>query len=469
MLRAFCINFQETMKLQLYDTYERKLRDFEPINPSEVGVYACGPTVYNYAHIGNLRTYLFEDILRRVLELNGYNVKHVVNITDVGHLVSDADSGEDKMEAGSRRTGMTAWEIADLYTQAFKADIAALNVLEPSIWCRATDHIKEQIADIQKIEAKGLTYQTSDGVYFDTAKQDGYGYLARLDVEGLRSGARVDIGEKRNPTDFALWKFSPEDEKRQMEWESPWGIGFPGWHIECSAMSTKYLGPLFDIHCGGKDHIPVHHTNEIAQSEACYGTRLSNYWLHGYFLQTGSEKMAKSSGEFLRMQSLIDRGYDPIAFRFLCLSAHYRSDLNFSWDSLDGAVTALERLRAAFFACDEGGQPDADLVERFTACVNEDLNTSKALAVVWEAVRSDLDSATKRATLTVFDSVLGLDLAGWAPKAAQVPQEVLDLVQARAEARREKRWADADSLRDQVTELGFVIKDTPDGATVERL
>ena len=244
------------MKLQLYDTYERKLRDFEPINPSEVGVYACGPTVYNYAHIGNLRTYVFEDILRRVLELNGYNVKHVVNITDVGHLVSDADSGEDKMEAGSRRTGMTAWEIADLYTQAFKADIAALNVLEPSIWCRATDHIKEQIADIQKIEAKGLTYQTSDGVYFDTAKQDGYGYLARLDVEGLRSGARVDIGEKRNPTDFALWKFSPEDEKRQMEWESPWGIGFPGWHIECSAMSTKYLGPLFDIHCGGKDHIP---------------------------------------------------------------------------------------------------------------------------------------------------------------------------------------------------------------------
>ena len=303
------------MKLHLYDTYERKLREFEPINPPEVGVYACGPTVYNYAHIGNLRTYLFEDILRRVLELNGYNVKHVVNITDVGHLVSDADSGEDKMEAGSRRTGMTTWEIADLYTQAFKADIAALNVLEPSVWCRATDHIKEQIADIQKIEAKGLTYQTSDGVYFDTAKQDGYGYLARLDVEGLRSGARVDIGEKRNPTDFALWKFSPKDEQRQMEWESPWGTGFPGWHIECSAMSTKYLVSLFDIHCGGKDHIPVHHTNEIAQSEACYGTRLSNIGF-GYFLQTGSEKMAKSSGEFLRMQSLIDRGYDPIAFNF---------------------------------------------------------------------------------------------------------------------------------------------------------
>ena len=253
-----------------------------------------------------------------------------------------------------------------------------------------------------------------------------------------------------------------------MEWESPWGIGFPGWHIECSAMSTKYLGPLFDIHCGGKDHIPVHHTNEIAQSEACYGTRLSNYWLHGYFLQTGSEKMAKSSGEFLRMQSLIDRGYDPIAFRFLCLSAHYRSDLNFSWDSLDVAVTALERLRAAFFACDEGGQPDADLVERFTACVNEDLNTSKALAVVWEAVRSDLDSATKRATLAVFDSVLGLDLPDGRLKLRKCRKRFW--IWCKRAPRRAVRSAGLMlTSADQVTELGFVIKDTPDGATVERL
>jgi cysteinyl-tRNA synthetase len=454
------------MKLRLYDTYERALRDFEPISAPDVGLYACGPTVYNYAHIGNLRTYVFEDVLRRVLELNGYTVRHVINITDVGHLVSDADSGEDKMEAGSRRTGKSAWDIAEEYTQAFQADIAELNILEPTVWCRATDHISEQIADIERIEAKGLAYTTSDGVYFDTVKQSGYGYLARLDVEGLRSGARVDVGEKRSATDFALWKFSPKDEQRQMEWESPWGVGFPGWHIECSAMSAKYLGPLFDIHCGGKDHIPVHHSNEIAQAEACYGTRLSNYWLHGYFLQTDSSKMAKSSGEFLRMQSLIDKGYDPLAYRYLCLTAHYRSDLNFTWDSLDGAVTALERLRTAFFAWDKGGNADQPFVDRFTECVNDDLNSCKALAVMWELVRSDLDGASKRASIVLFDLVLGLELETWAPPEVLVPDAVASLVEQRGLARREKRWADADALRDEVDALGFTIEDTGGGAVV---
>ena len=456
------------MTLQLYDTYARALRDFEPINPAEVGLYACGPTVYNYAHIGNLRTYVFEDVLRRVLEFNGYKVKHVVNITDVGHLVSDADSGEDKMESGSRRTGKTAWEIAELYTEAFKRDIAALNILEPDIWCRATDHIAEQIADIQKIEAKGMTYRTSDGIYFDTSQQSSYGYLARLDIEGLQAGARVDTGEKRNPTDFALWKFSPSGEQRQMEWDSPWGVGFPGWHIECSAMSTKYLGPLFDIHCGGKDHIPVHHSNEIAQSEACYGTRLSNYWLHGYFLQTDSAKMAKSSGDFLRMQSLIDRGYDPLAYRYLCLTAHYRSDLNFTWESLDGAVTALERLRNSLYSWDQGGDIDSSYSERFTACVNDDLNTSQALAIMWELVKSDLPPSTKRATLLNFDAVFGLNLAQWKPRQEDIPGDVLELVEARSLARKEKRWADADALRDQVDALGYTIEDTPDGASVHK-
>lgn len=455
------------MTLKLYDTYARSLRDFEPIEPGKVGLYACGPTVYNYAHIGNLRTYVFEDVLRRVLEFNGYDVRHVVNITDVGHLVSDADAGEDKMEAGSRRTGKSAWDIAELYTVAFKEDIAALHILEPHVWCRATDHIAEQIADIQRIEAKGLTYRTSDGIYFDTAKQPDYGYLARLDIEGLRSGARVDIGEKRNPTDFALWKFSPQGEQRQMEWDSPWGVGFPGWHIECSAMSAKYLGPLFDIHCGGKDHIPVHHSNEIAQAEACFGTRLSNYWLHGYFLQTESAKMAKSSGDFLRMQSLLDRGYDPIAYRYLCLTAHYRSDLNFTWDALDGAVTALERLRNAYHALDGEGTADPDFTAQFTACINEDLNTSKALAVVWQVVRSKLDDATKRATLAHFDSVLGFNLAQWTPAAVTVPDEVQALVEQRSAARAEKRFADADALRDQIDALGYVIEDTPDGAVVQ--
>ena len=454
------------MKLRLYDTYERKLRDFEPIDSPSVGLYACGPTVYNYAHIGNLRTYVFEDVLRRVLELNGYAVNHVVNITDVGHLVSDADSGEDKMEAGSRRTGKTAWEIAELYTQAFKQDIACLNILEPNLWCRATDHIGEQIEDIQRIEAKGLTYQTSDGVYFDTSKQPGYGYLARLDIEGLQAGARVDTGEKRNSTDFALWKFSAAGEQRQMEWDSPWGVGFPGWHIECSAMSAKYLGPWFDIHCGGKDHITVHHSNEIAQAEACYGTRLSNYWLHGYFLQTDAAKMAKSSGDFLRMQSLIDKGYDPLAYRYLCLTAHYRSDLNFTWDSLDAAVSALGRLHNAFHSWDEGGEVDPTLQRRFTDCVNDDLNTSRALAVVWELVKSDHPSSVKKATLAGFDSVLGLSLRDWKPTQHDVPEQVSELVAQRDTARREKRWQDADVLRAQIDELGFIVDDTPTGAEV---
>ena len=454
------------MKLRLYDTYERALRDFEPIDAPRVGLYACGPTVYNYAHIGNLRTYLFEDVLRRVLELNGFDVKHVMNITDVGHLVSDADSGEDKMEAGARRTGKSAWEIAELYTIAFQHDIAALNILNPSIWCRATDHIAEQIADIERIEAQGLAYQTSDGVYFDTSKQPNYGYLARLDIQGLQAGARVDTGEKRNPTDFALWKFSTTGKQRQMEWESPWGVGFPGWHIECSAMSVKYLGPLFDIHCGGKDHIPVHHSNEIAQAQACYGTRLSNYWLHGYFLQTDSSKMAKSSGDFLRMQTLIDKGYDPIAYRYLCLTAHYRSDLNFTWESLDGAVAALGRLRTALYKCAHDGEPDPTFLERFVTCVNDDLNTARAMAVVWDLIKSDIASASKRATMLAFDHVLGLGLADWEPVNEVIPDEVMTLVAARENAREEKRWSDADSLRDQVESRGYIIDDTSSGAEV---
>ena len=244
-------------------------------------MYACGPTVYNYAHIGNLRTYLFEDVLRRVLEFNGFKVKHVMNITDVGHLVSDSDTGEDKMEVGSRRTGKSAWEIAGEFAQAFKDDLSQLNIIEPTIWCKATDHISEQIEMIRLIEAKGLAYRTSDGIYFDTSHSPDYGYLARLDVHGLQAGARVERGEKRNITDFALWKFSPPDQKRQMEWDSPWSVGFPGWHIECSAMSAKYLSDFFDIHCGGEDHIPVHHTNEIAQTEACHGTHLANFWMQG--------------------------------------------------------------------------------------------------------------------------------------------------------------------------------------------
>lgn len=455
------------MSLRLYDTYTRSLREFQPLREDYVGLYTCGPTVYNYAHIGNLRTYIFEDILRRTLEFNGYSVKHVMNITDVGHLVSDADTGEDKMEKGSRRTGKSAWEIAEFYSQAFREDLKRLNILEPHIWCRATEHIAEQIALIQCIEAKGYTYRLSDGIYFDTSKLPDYGYLARLDVEGLQAGARIDIGEKRHPTDFALWKFSPSGQKRQMEWDSPWGVGFPGWHIECSAMSAKYLGVFFDIHCGGEDHIPVHHTNEIAQTEACHGTRLANFWMHGYFLQVDEEKMSKSSGEFLRLQTLIDKGYDPLAYRLFCLSAHYRAKLNFTWESLDGAAISLERLRNQVYEWGEPGDVDTNYVHQFTEQVNDDLNMPRALAVTWEVARSDLPAPTRKATILYFDRVLGLGLSDWQPPKEEIPESILALVQQRQQARSEKRWAEADALRQQIAAAGYEVEDTPQGPRVK--
>ena len=454
------------MTIKLYDTYSRSLRDFAPLKPPEVTLYTCGPTVYDYAHIGNLRTYIFEDVLRRVLEYNGYPVRHVMNITDVGHLTSDADTGEDKMEKGARRTGKTAWEIAEFYTRAFQEDFQRLNILAPSIWCRATDHIPEQIAFIQCIEAGGYAYRTSDGIYFDTSKLDDYGYLGRLDLDGLQAGARVDLGEKRNITDFALWKFSPLDAQRQMEWDSPWGVGFPGWHIECSAMAVKYLGPFFDIHCGGEDHITVHHPNEIAQTEACYHTRLANFWMHGYFLQLNQVKMAKSRGDFLRIQTLLDRGLDPLAYRYFCLNAHYRSKLTFSWRGLESAVTALNRLRRAVYEMGEPGPPDPTAVSEFQARLNNDLNTSQALALTWDVVKSDLSPAQKKGTLLEFDRVLGLRLVEWRPTEEDIPQEIQDLVDRRQQARLAREWQTADQIRDHLFAPGYEIEDTADGPRV---
>jgi len=454
------------MNLKLYDTYTRSIREFQPLHPPEVGVYACGPTVYDYAHIGNLRTYIFEDILRRVLEFNGYRIKHVMNITDVGHLTSDADTGEDKMEKGSARTGKTAWEIAEYYAEAFMADMQALNIYQPAIWCKATEHIQDQIEVIRCIEAKGFTYRTSDGIYFDTSRLPDYGILGRLDIEGLQAGSRIEMGEKRNPTDFALWKFSPPDKQRQMEWDSPWGKGFPGWHIECSAMSAKYLGPFFDIHCGGEDHITVHHTNEIAQTEACYGTQLANFWMHGYFLQLDEAKMSKSSGEFLRIQSLVDRGYDPLAYRYFCMGAHYRAKLSFNWEGLDSAATALDRLRSMVYEWGEAGTVDENYMQQFSDQINDDLNMPRALAVTWDLARSSLPVPAKKATLLAFDQVLGLRLAEYKPKEEIIPQEILELVEQRTQARAEKRWADADALRAQVSDAGYEIEDTPKGPKV---
>lgn len=457
------------MKLQFFDTYARSIREFLPVAPPVVSMYSCGPTVYDYAHIGNLRTYIFEDVLRRTLEMAGYQVKHVMNITDVGHLTSDADTGEDKMEKGSRQVGKSAWEIAEIYTTAFKDDIHRLNILEPTVWCKATDHITEQIETIRCIEAKGFTYRTSDGVYFDTSKLDDYGHLGRLDVGGLQAGKRIDMGEKRNPTDFALWKFSPTDQKRQMEWDSPWGVGFPGWHIECTAMSAKYLGPLFDIHCGGEDHITVHHSNEIAQAEACYGTHLANYWMHGYFLQFDSAKMSKSTGEFLRLQVLIDRGYDPLAYRYFCLNAHYRSNLSFTWEGLDGAVSALDRLRSEVYRLGEPGEADEELLAGFKAQISDDLNMPRALAAMWSLLKSTLPNPVKKATALEFDRVLGLGLATWHPPVEEeVPEEILALVEQRQKARAEHRFQDADVIRRQVDDAGYRIEDTPQGPRVTK-
>jgi cysteinyl-tRNA synthetase len=458
------------LPLQLYDNYERALREFVPQVPGKVSFYSCGPTVYDFQHIGNMRTYLFTDGLKRVLKLNGYEVTHVMNITDVGHLTSDGDTGEDKMEKGSKRTGMSAWSIAELYTKVFFEDLEQLNVPRATIVCKATDHIPEQVAFIIDIEKKGYTYRTSDGIYFDTSKQPGYGYLGRLDVAGLQAGSRVDLGEKKNPTDYALWKFSSPEEKRQMEWDSPWGRGFPGWHIECSAMAQKYLGDFFDIHSGGEDHLTVHHVNEISQTQARAGTRLANFWMHGYFINLNDEKMSKSKGEFLTVKSLVDRGYDPLAYRFLCLGAHYRSQMNFTWDALDAAKSGFDRLRNAVFALGEAaGEPDAGYVERLMEKLNDDLNFPQALALLFELIRSDLPAAKKRATVLKFDEALGLRLAEFAPKVLDVPANVQAIAQARWAAKLSKNWGEADRLRVELSGLGWAMKDGKDAFTMEKL
>ncbi|MCG2690006.1 cysteine--tRNA ligase, partial [Candidatus Parcubacteria bacterium] len=334
--------------LKLFNTLTRQKENFKPLDKKgqEVGLYTCGPTVYNFAHIGNLRSYLFEDVLKRVLLYNGFKVKHIMNITDVGHLTSDADTGEDKLEKGAKRENKSVWEIAGFYTKTFKKDLELLNIKEPSKWIKATDTIKEQIALIALLESKGYTYSIGDGVYFDTSKLKNYGVLWGNEKEvALEAGKRIEMVKgKKNPTDFALWKLSPKNEKRQMEWLSPWGVGFPGWHTECVVMAQKELGSPFDIHCGGIDHIQVHHTNEIAQSQGTFGNNLANFWLHGEFLDLKGQKMAKSTGGFITLTTLIEKGFNPLAYRYLCLQAHYRTKLNFSFEALTSAQNGLNNL-----------------------------------------------------------------------------------------------------------------------------
>ena len=462
----------------LYNTSSRHKDEFAPQNPQQVTMYCCGPTVYNYAHIGNLRTYIFEDLLARTIRLH-YPLKHVMNVTDVGHLVSDQDDGEDKMEVGAAREGKSAWDIAKFYEEKFWADFDALNCTRPTVISRATQHIKEMITLVKTLEDKGYTYRTSDGIYYDTSKFDRYDALVgHARISGLQGGARVEMSdEKRNPTDFALWKFSPKDKKRQMEWDSPWGVGFPGWHIECSAMAMKYLGNTLDIHCGGIDHVTIHHTNEIAQSEAATGQKYVNYWVHGEFLILRSGKMSKSGGTFVTLATLKEKGYDPLAYRYLCLTAHYRTQLEFTFESLDSAAKSLENLRALSRGVLQQAQGKEDTggvcqtwKDKFASAMEDDLNAPKALAVVWEGIRSaEMTAAQKLAFLRFADSILALDLFKEKPQESlALPQEVQTLLEERARARAAKDYKKSDELRDAVARLGYVVKDTPQGQKAEK-
>ncbi len=469
------------MEIKLYNTLTRSKDTFIPLQAGKVGMYTCGPTVYNYAHIGNLRTYVFEDILRRALISFGFDVHHVMNVTDVGHLVSDGDDGEDKMALGASREGKTVWEIAGFYWQAFRNDLKRLNIIEPDVWCKATDHIGEQIDLVKKLEEKGFTYITKDGVYFDTAKFPAYGDMARIDIEGLRAGARVEMAaDKRNYTDFALWKFSPTDQKRKMEWDSPWGVGFPGWHVECSAMAMKYLGEKLDIHCGGIDHIPVHHTNEIAQTECALGHKWVNWWIHGEFLtfpkgDDGEEaKMSKSSGDFLTLDRLIENGVDPLAYRYFLLGAHYRQQLAITNDGLEGASNAIDRLNKAVCQLREDGQDGAQPIDThmqaFRQAVADDLNMPRALAAMWGVVKDDSASAgQKYATLLEMDAVLGLGIAEiQAEELAISEDDIENLLIERRQAREDKDYAESDRIRDHLAAMGIEIMDSAEGTTWRR-
>ena len=433
--------------LKLYNTLSRKKEVFRPLKKKKVGLYTCGPTVYFYAHVGNMRTFLFEDILKRVLEYNKYNVKHVMNITDVGHLTSDADTGEDKMEKGAKKEKKTVWQVAEFYTKAFKKDLKRLNIKEPNIWIKASDTIKEQIALIEKLEKKGFTYKILDGVYFDSSKLKTYGKLWGKKERKLRAGARVKlVVGKKNPTDFALWKFTPPGEKRQMEWNSPWGKGFPGWHTECVVMGIKELGIPLDIHCGGIDHIPIHHPNEIAQAEAAYNKKLANYWLHGEFLVLKKARMGKSEGNIIILDKLIEKGFNPLAYRYLVLNAHYRSKLTFSLEAVSGAQNSLENLYYKILEIKTSSKKSIRLSrraktyqERFLKAINNDLDMPKALVVMWALIKDQaIENNEKYHILIDFDKVFGLGLKK--VKEIKIPQKVKELVKQREKYRKNKDW-----------------------------
>ncbi|KKR04479.1 MAG: Cysteine-tRNA ligase [Candidatus Uhrbacteria bacterium GW2011_GWF2_39_13] len=454
--------------IHLYNTLTRQKEEFISIHEGKVGIYSCGPTVYWFAHIGNMRSFLFADILRRTLELNGYEVKMVMNITDVGHLTGDLDDGEDKMLVAMRREGKTAEEIALFYTQAFMKDLAQLNIKPANIYPKATDHIPEQIQMVRQLEKNGFTYKTSDGIYFDTSKLSQYGRLSGQKSEEKKAGARVEMGEKRNTTDFALWKFSPQNSSRDMEWDSPWGVGFPGWHLECSAMSMKYLDVPFDIHTGGVDHIAVHHENEIAQTQADEGVLEANVWMHSEFLTVNDGKMSKSLGNLYTVEDLQDKGFDPLVYRYFVLGAHYRSKLNFTFEGLEAAKNALYKLRETVREWNQPEDGSSELEEAFIKALNDDLNTPQALAIVWELVNAPLPSSIKAHSLLWMDKVLGLRLEEFIAQPVQIPLEIQELVNEREEARIQKDWAKSDVLRKEIEQRGYFIEDTQQGTKVKK-
>lgn len=464
------------MQIRLYNTMTRKIEDFKPITPNHVGFYSCGPTVYWDQHLGNMRTFLNNDILKRMFLANGYTVTHVMNFTDVGHLTSDEDTGDDKMEKGAARENMTVWEVADKYIANCVRDMDALNLIRPTHTPRATDHIKEQIEWIQKLEKLGYTYEIpGDGIYYDTSKFAEYGALGGQNLSELKAGARIENNNKRNITDFALWKFSPKDAKRQMEWDSPWGVGFPGWHLECSTMSSKYLGEHFDIHTGGQEHIKVHHTNEIAQSEPIVGKPWVHYWVHWAWLLLKDGKMSKSSGSFWTVQGLIDKGYDPMAYRYLVLLGHYRQPVEFSMDSLDAAANGYKNIirKIADLMNDKSGNVDEDAYQKWhdkiLAPVSDNLKTAESLVAVQDLLKDKtVNNATKLALFEFVDKLLGLQFIERATKLHELesvaaPVEIQQLAQQRLEAKKSRDFATADSLRNQIDASGWTVMDTPNG------
>ncbi len=466
-------------ELQLYNTRTRRKEPFTSLEEGCVGIYSCGPTVYSAQHLGNLRPYLFADVLRRTLEAEGYRVRHVINVTDVGHLTDDADAGDDKVELAARRSGRSAADIAAEYTAQWLRDRRRLNCIEPEVLCKATEHIPEQIELALELERKGFTYRIDDGLYFDTSKFPRYAEFARLDLQAQGgAGARIhDVPGKRQPSDFALWKFAKEGPRRQQEWDSPWGRGFPGWHLECSAMSIKYLGTQFDIHTGGVDHIPVHHTNEIAQSECAHGVHpWVNLWMHEEFIDFRGRKMSKSTGNVYLLEDLIGQGYEPLSYRYFFLQAHYRQQQTFTDEAMGAAATGYRRLLALAAetrASEPGGDEETlgPYRERFRDALRDDLNAPRALAVAWEVARqSKLGRDERRALLREFDRVLGLDLdtAALREERQESDPEIEARLAEREAARSRRDWAAADRIRDELAAEGVIVEDTPGGSRWKR-